>query len=163
MHVQEECAQFNSPVDEELKLPIAVTHNDLDCVKITVIMPSCSELSSHTAEDVIISEAHRVKLTEETLNHALTSHKRCMRSSFSLDYPLSRSGQAINVHVLPMLKIDCPTCQACKVNQSAPIPNGVHATRNRVMLNSNNAQLAQTLTHAITSTRKSEAATSLQT
>ena len=75
MHAQEKCAEFKSPVNDELKLPIDVTNNDLDYFKITVIMPSGSELSSHISEDVIIPKAHRVLLTESTLNHALTTHK----------------------------------------------------------------------------------------
>ena len=78
------------------------------------------------------------------------------------DVLLSRSSQAIIMPVFPMLKIDCPICQAYKVNQPVPILDGTHKTRNSAILNRNNAQLAQELAHAITRTSNLEDVTSLK-
>ena len=52
------------------------------------IIPSGSELSSHTAEDIIILETRGTRLIEVTLNHALTAHERGALYSFGFDYLL---------------------------------------------------------------------------
>ena len=65
--------------------------------------------------------------------------------------------------VIPMLKIDYPLCQACKVNQSVPVPGGAYKTMNSVILKRNKVQLAYPFMTATISTSKSEASASLKT
>ena len=91
VRAQEEHIQFNSPLNEELKLQIAVTHADFNFVKITVIIIIGYEISLRAVEDTIILETHRTRLMEVTLNYSLISHEWGMCSSFGFDHLLSWS------------------------------------------------------------------------
>ena len=84
-------------------IPIFLIKNYLDHVNISIILPS-----NKLHANMLCPEFHLVSLTSTSLNHVLTVHEKDLHSLFYLDHKLSRSGQAINIPVFPLLDIKCP-------------------------------------------------------
>lgn len=146
IHSMHEYLEFHLDNGQIANIPITLINNSLDYVTLKIIPPQSYDANNELNDQVdVIPESNLVRLTEITMNHALTVHEKGLHSSFSSDYQLSKSGQALNMPKFPQLSIDCPICHAYKINKSIPSPGGATKTKQCTIINRNKIPIAQTV------------------
>ena len=76
-------------------IPMSIISNSLDYDKVEIALPSDYNQPKQSTE-VFIPEFNEIRLTEVTLNNALTVCEKGLHLSFYYNYMLSRSGHALN-------------------------------------------------------------------
>lgn len=143
IHSVHEYVEFHLENGRIKRLPISIISNALDNVTLEIIPPPDYQHNiDKNAADFIIPETNKVRLNETTLNHALTAHEMGSHSSFTTDYHLCCSGQALNMPIFPKLHIDCPICHAHKINRSIPLPGGATKTKTSMQVDRNKVAIA---------------------